>query len=594
MALLQNLHLQMPGFNVALNASPAVSTRYGREGFPNGLVTEHFYSGDMNFLTVHREILMMRVMNSITDKPQWDQKVFDENITSKWSQEIAQSGLDVTPKMMNWIIKELQWKAGILNETGYVRVFDVGVIKSDVAISKDIQQALKEGVTPLNNVPEDQKDYHPRSDRKVVDLVHPSLFPVIYGRTRVLPDRIIGLNDCISSMGQGQLLPVPLDEEVYVYPKHGLPYKPDVPLISKRFQWLPCDVELTESGCRIASYINNLHPVRHQRLYGVIEKIIAQTIPLWEKSLASKYYEEDRIKYTKVEYGEHAEPKPIAPWDGLNVEDYDDEHNPYPWSDAEEDAYYDLTNAWEASRPIILPEPGEFRPHKESEWERVDIRRKFRGRRLQVIVKLANIELTPENPEYEGGSWHIEGQLNERIAASAIYYYDSENITPSTLSFRQHGMSDFWDIYYEQERHEFLQAVFGFANGTSGHDNTNVTQELGSVLCREGRLLTFPNTVQHRVSSFSLADRSKPGHRKILALFLVDPHRRIISSANVPPQRQDWLPEELDHKVKRDMKQLMTMDEAKEARLELMAERSLQSAERNRNYETGSFNLCEH
>lgn len=28
-----------------------------------------------------------------------------------------------------------------------------------------------------------------------------------------------------------------------------------------------------------------------------------------------------------------------------------------------------------------------------------------------MIVKLANIELTPENPEHNGGSWHIEGQL---------------------------------------------------------------------------------------------------------------------------------------------------------------------------------------
>ncbi|KAJ6184217.1 hypothetical protein N7519_005518 [Penicillium mononematosum] len=55
-----------------------------------------------------------------------------------------------------------------------------------------------------------------------------------------------------------------------------------------------------------------------------------------------------------------------------------------------------------------------------------------------------------------------------------------------------------------------------------------------------GRLLTFPNTLQHRVSPFSLADNTKPGHRKILALFLVDPNLRIISSANVPPQDELW------------------------------------------------------
>ncbi|UCK59226.1 hypothetical protein AFCA_002048 [Aspergillus flavus] len=454
---------------------------------------------------------------------------------------------------MAWVIKELQWKADILNKTGYVRVFGVGVIKSDTVISKDLQEALKERVRSLNDVPGDQKDYHPRSDQKVVDLVHPSLF----------------------RMGQGGLLPVPKDEEVYVYPYFKAPYKADVSRLSQKFQWLPCGVELTESGCRIVSHINNLHPMKHRGQYDIIEKNITQTIPLWEKNLSSRHFEEDRIKYTEVKYGEHLEPEPIPPWDGLNLEDYAD--TPNPWSEAEEDAYYELLEAWDASRPIILPEPGEFRPHEETEYKRVDLRKKFPGQRIQVIVKLANIELTPESPDYEGGSCHIEGQLNERIAASAIYYYDSENIKPSTLSFRQHGRSDFW--------------VFGTSKGM---DFSKPSSELGSVLCQEGRLLTFPNTVQHRVASFSLADRSKPGHRRILALFLVDPHRRIISSANVPPQREDWLPEELESKAKRDMKPLMTMDEAREARLELMAERSLQSAEGNRKYETGDFNLCEH
>ncbi|RAQ55538.1 hypothetical protein AFGD_007479 [Aspergillus flavus] len=409
---------------------------------------------------------------------------------------------------MAWVIKELQWKADIFNKTGYVRVFDVGVIKSDTVISKDLQEALKERVRPLNDVPRDQKDYHPQSDQKVVDLVHPSLF--------------------------------------------------------RSFM------------AHLASYWTALlNVMTHRGQYDSIGNIITQTIPLWEKSLSSRHFEEDRIKYTEVKYGEHLEPEPIPPWDGLNLEDYAD--TPKPWSEAEEDAYYELLEAWDASRPIILPEPGEFRPHEETEYKRVDLQKEFPGQRIQVIVKLANIKLTPESPDYEGGSCHIEGQLNERIAASAIYYYDSENIKPSTLSFRQHGRSDFW--------------VFGTSKGMNF---SKPSSDLGSVLCQEGRLLTFPNTVQRHVSSFSLADRSKPGHRRILALFLVDPQRRIISSANVPPQREDWLPEELESKANRDTKPLMTMDEAREARLELMAERSLQSAEGNRKYETGDFNLCEH
>ena len=33
------------------------------------------------------------------------------------------------------------------------------------------------------------------------------------------------------------------------------------------------------------SYINNLHPERHEALYSVIEKIISAAFPLWNKSL---------------------------------------------------------------------------------------------------------------------------------------------------------------------------------------------------------------------------------------------------------------------------------------------------------------------
>jgi hypothetical protein len=148
-------------------------------------------------------------------------------------------------------------------------------------------------------------------------------------------------------------------------------------------------------------------------------------------------------------------------------------------------------------------------------------------------------------------------------------------------------------ISYEQDRHEFMQQIYGYHDGLDTHNDDIVTQELGGVVSKEGRLISFPNTLQHRVSPFSLADRSKPGHRKILALFLVDPHVRITSSANVPPQREDWWPE-TQERPKGDMVGLMTMDEAKAYRVELMEERGLKSEENNAAFQMGNFGLCEH
>ncbi|EKV12216.1 hypothetical protein PDIG_45410 [Penicillium digitatum PHI26] len=598
----------MPGFNVKLNCQPDQNVMHTWHcGFPNALDNDKLQEDYLKYdsmlllagsqvdlapsdLVTHREVLMMRVVNTITDKPQWDQKVFDKDITTKWHDEIAQSGQDVTSKMMEWILKELQWKAKIFKETGYVRVFDVGVIKSDTAVSKEIQRSLKVAVKPLENVAE--KDFHPGSDSKVVDLVHPSLFPVIYGQTRVLPDRIIGLDDCLGSVGQGDLVPVPSSQNCgpVLNGRHQYHREDQMFVFSDKFQWLPCDVEIVDdASCRILSYINNAHPVHHKPLYDVIEKIIARTIPLWNRSLSVIF--DPRIKYTGVEYGEHSDPEPVQP----EGDDYD------------VDEFWELHYQWESTRPIIPPEPASFEPRKE--MVRVDLRKQFPDTKLQIIIKLANIELSPDKPEYEGGSWHIEGQLNERICATAIYYYDSENITDNSLAFRQRGMMDMQDIGYEQGQFAFLQAVFGFGEDVDGNGyNRDITQDLGAVACKEGRLLTFPNTVQHRVSPFSLVDQSKPGHRKILALFLVDPHRRIISSANVPPQQEDWgferqnavkqalarLPVELQNIVQDDLDPVLTLEKAKEYRLELMKERGYRSGKNYQQFEAGDFYLCEH
>lgn len=133
------------------------------------------------------------------------------------------------------------------------------------------------------------------------------------------------------------------------------------------------------------------------------------------------------------------------------------------------------------------------------------------------------------------------------------------------------------------------------------------------MLCTEGRLLTFPNILQHQVQPFSLQDPTKPGHRKILALFLVDPGIRIISTANVPPQQRDWWGEEVDRqtadsgkalaKLSRELKDKVfesvddfpiSMETAKELRLKLMEERKQYGLNQASVFERNEFSLCEH
>lgn len=77
------------------------------------------------------------------------------------------------------------------------------------------------------------------------------------------------------------------------------------------------------------------------------------------------------------------------------------------------DEFLDRREEWiKETRRIVQPEPKQFEaPLLRKPEETVELKRDYGERGLQVIVKLANIELTPEKPEYEGGKWHVEGQL---------------------------------------------------------------------------------------------------------------------------------------------------------------------------------------
>lgn len=44
----------------------------------------------------------------------------------------------------------------------------------------------------------------------------------------------------------------------------------------------------------------------------------------------------------------------------------------------------------------------------------------------------------------------------------------------------------------------------------------------------------------------SLKDRERTGHVQAVNIMLVDPNIRILSTANIPPQRLDWWPETED------------------------------------------------
>ncbi|MEU2391348.1 DUF4246 domain-containing protein [Streptomyces sp. NPDC007369] len=477
-----------------------------------------------------RELEMMECSAHLRAKPGWFDKMNDAGIVARWTQEAVAQGL--TEAQVRYVLAELGHYAALRDGRTGIEVSSVdGVWQSDTLIDDELASRLREAVRALEEVPEAERDWHPGSDGQVLDLVHPSLFCLVRE---------------VSGGPEGAWRN-PTDR----YSKHEF---------SEKFQWLPTDVDVSDEGDVVfRSYVNNVHPETHHELAAVLPDVFARMRPLWENVLTDLRH-----------------PRPLRI-----------EADPYGWYDSEPEypvkssfsddaAYADARSAWEEAheawwetrRPVVPDAPDFAPPLLPDEAARVDLR----GRRLQVIVKLATIHLTPDKPEYAGGSWHVEGMLNERIVSTGIYYWDSENITESRLSFR----AALDDPDYEQNDDDGVREVYGLENEDA------LNQVLGSAATPAGRCLAFPNILQHRVGSFRLEDHTRPGHRKILAFFLVDPSTTIVSTSDVPPQ-QPW-----------SATATMTLEQAKEYREQLMQERKFFVAEHNDQLYEREFSLCEH
>ncbi|TBU59755.1 hypothetical protein BD310DRAFT_924125 [Dichomitus squalens] len=554
------------------------------------------------------ELRMRSFSGKIRCKPDWWKKVYDEEIVTKWRQEIIEHDAIMVDKFwggdeyydsgegekqwprekisdaqLNYVVDELRYEAGQYDEaTGILATAIHQVYESRSLIPADLKKKLLQGIATLEDVPDQEKDWHPGSDNQVLDLVHPSLYCLRIGRSHVYR-RDVGHTDPI----------VPLTPEDYFDRRPDLEQIPNF-FVSHDYQWIPTDFEVSESGnVRSLAYINNLHPIHHRALYPTISSVLSLFVPLFEKVLSDA----------------------LNPWPPHVIRPH-----PYDWYDhvyalqpnwgdfkdrpsEEFDAAY---AEWEKYHQWPhIPEPDPFTPPSAADEEnRITI--SLRGRTVQVIVKLANIILTPENPKYPGGSWHVEGMANESIVATGLYYYACENLTESRLDFRAAvGNSDNMNgvsLEYEQNDEQGYRTAFGLQR------DSPLNQCLGHIVAEENKCVAFPNVYQHHVDAFELADPTKPGYRKILCFFVVNPFVHILSTSDVPPQQEHWtldelakapilgkLPQELyDAVLEYASVGLVSREEAEEDRDKLMQERSQFVVDHNEQVFEVEFNMCEH
>lgn len=545
---------------------------------PDPFYAQEFDDGILPYTLI--ELRMLRVLESIKSKPLWFEKVFNPEIVAKWLSEVNESQVNesqinntekyITSDQMQYIIDELQYYAK-LPDRGFISPVD-GVFQSDDLISEDLRQELAKGVNILEAIDPSAYDWHPGSNKQMLDLVHPSMYPFVVGLScECEPGK-----DWKETIGTRKISQRTFKarDEYDEFDNRSLKY-----------QWLPSEVEVDKDGkCKLKSYINNLHPVKHAELYQTLETILSRFIPMFNITL-TRFVNDETIG-RRHDVGTNEEDLYVLPvqMENETQEDFDERH----------DEWYDL-NPYEREMKDISA-IGKFIPPTYQKL--VDLKgNDLKIRKLQVIFKLADIILTPENPTYNGGVWHVEGMKNEDIVASGIYYWHNENITESKLMFRTNTR----EPSYEQNDDRGVKYVYGFKNGES------LIQNLGSVTCIQGRAVCWGNNLQHQVQNFELIDKTKPGYRKILVIFLVNPRNEIISTDIIPPQNYKWLedlmkqekpipgmPHDLQAHILKQTDWHFTHEKAIQVRDDLMQERKYFTSVVTEQRFERPFSLCEH
>ena len=252
-----------------------------------------------------------------------------------------------------------------------------------------------------------------------------------------------------------------------------------------------------------------MHPTNHRPLYSVSEALIDAFLPLFNRTLVdlkAPGYRNQRLHLAMIDRDPiiQLEPGPFRPPEqsGRHIDGYLDENGRYDSS--------------------IF----------------VDLKKEFWNSGIQLILQMRDIELDPKSPEYQGEPWHVQGQCNERICATAYYIYSTSNLDaekPPTISFRRRINPEESGLADASMCGPLLAAdMYGAKAGD------RLLQEMGAVTLREGRAIVFPNTFQTKLDAFSPKDKTRPAHCRIYMLHLLDPNRRNMSTSLVPCQRHDW------------------------------------------------------
>lgn len=456
-----------------------------------------------------------------------------------------------------------------------------GVVVCDDRTDERLVESLNAGIDKLISS-SCEPDYHPNTQKVVLDVIHPSLYPYVRGVSTVTgPEAEYESANLPLTAGRSEDKTINIQSGMKYERKDrwGRRYE------DSKFQWLPSVLNISSSGgCSIKSYINNMPMEANSRLGVALEQLFERFLPMFEKC----YGYLQTIKFHQ-----------------------------YDTDDSDKDIM-DITRVYEPSTS----------------------KSSLRGRDLKVVTKIVEYQLG--NEDVFDGVWHVEGMSHESIVMTGLYILGrDEDFLGGDLLFKVR-VTAFWvqwhaalyDALFFSVTSEMMYLVGGFDARADifqsivpmcfmltckradfiraslfkrafldfeasslfmgvpqdRHPHTNKLIEeglkpLGTLSTPEGRMVVFPNSHVHKLSKMyvnkeagrdgSNKKRRTVSKRRIVVFWLVDPERDDIITTRGVSQ-----PQQLS----------MSKDDAMRYRLELMEERKRFKQDWN----VRTIELCEH
>ncbi|KAI8307652.1 hypothetical protein K4K61_003405 [Colletotrichum sp. SAR11_59] len=502
--------LNVPGFPLAVSIE-----RSHDERFAHG-----FNDWAQDRLTA-REIAMISLINDITDKSGWLKDMFNDVKIASWRAEALTRPL-MSPLAWNWCLLELRDMAKDANERGHICVLNT----ASRATNRFGLARL-----PIWSRPE-----HVSLDVKITSYIN-NLHPAAHKSLYSTIEQFISLsiqpwNDVLAYRDRG-LCPSRIKTSGVVW----WPSFPDWAAGLNKIEKDRTTEEYREAKKKVEEYLTvpELPPSLQQNM---TSRVGLPTIEEDWEDLGLGWAV--RVKHERLKHWLHPEP-------GISFT-YDN------WKQGKTGKSLVRGRIPKKPLPESVSGLSPLEPGPGHQFYGVSLKDRFLKQGLQVIVQISTVELTPENPAQPPTDWHLNGMGNEHIVATSLVYFDSINITETSgaISFRVEADLDADAHVYRRGDLAPLAGIYGLADPGQLHGDSeepNALQELGTIVAPDGRLVAYPNTLQHRVEAYELLDRSRPGRRRCLTMHLVDPHYRICSTRNVPPQQHDWWVEEGPAKI---------------------------------------------